>query len=66
MGWTIPKESIVNEAWVKDPTGARIIDFAAHPYHLWIHSQPFSGEVSRGTMLEHSVAGSDKHGIPLR
>jgi len=64
MGWTIPKEFVVNEAWVKDKYGKKIIDFDAHPYHLWSYSQPFSGEVSRDELLEHLT--SQHRCVPLR
>ena len=52
-GWTIPKEFTVNEAWVEDETGNRIIDFDDHPYSLWIYSRPFEGTVGLDELKAH-------------
>ncbi|MEP0339086.1 MAG: DUF4910 domain-containing protein [Alphaproteobacteria bacterium] len=53
LDWTIPQEFKVNAAWVEDPDGNRIIDFAEHPYAVWIYSRPFEGEVDRDELLQH-------------
>lgn len=55
LDWTIPPEFKVNEAWVEDPDGNRILDFAKEPYSVWIYSQPFEGEVDKDELLEHVV-----------
>jgi aminopeptidase-like protein len=38
--WTIPKEWTVREAWIKGPSGAKVIDFASHNLHLMSYSVP--------------------------
>jgi aminopeptidase-like protein len=66
-GWTVPKEFIVKEAWVADMSGRKVIDFAEHPYHLKIYSQPFDGTVDRSTLLSKiAVCDSLPEAIPLR
>jgi aminopeptidase-like protein len=66
-GWFIPKEFSVREAWIADSRGKKIIDFAEHPYHLRVYSQPFDGIVDLATILE-KIAVSDESptAIPLR
>jgi len=50
--WTIPPEFVVNEAWVEGPDGARVLDFADHPYHVHIYSTSFDGEMPLEKLLE--------------
>jgi len=52
-GWIIPKEFTVNEAWVEDAKGKRIIDFNEHPYSLWIYSRPFEGTMGLKELKQH-------------
>src|SRR5689334_17239832 len=40
--WTVPREWNVRDAYVKDSSGARVIDFQAHNLHLVNYSSPFS------------------------
>lgn len=65
--WIIPKEFKINEAYVLDPSGKRILDFATEPYCVWLYSQPFHGVVSRAELLEH-ISTTEQHpeAIPLR
>jgi aminopeptidase-like protein len=53
LGWTIPPEFAVNEAWVENEAGERVIDFADHCYHVWIYSQSFDGVLSRDELIEN-------------
>lgn len=66
-GWRVPKEFVVKEAWVASLDGKRVLDFAVHPFHLKIYSQPYSGVVDRETLLQ-KVATSEElpTAIPLR
>ena len=34
LDWVIPKGFKVNEAWVDNPLGNRIIDYSKHPYAI--------------------------------
>ena len=45
LDWVIPPEWNVNEAWVKDRDGNKIIDFAKNNLHLLGYSTPFSGNL---------------------
>ena len=38
--WTIPKEWTVNEAWIKDENGKKIINFENNNLHLVGYSTP--------------------------
>lgn len=38
--WTVPKEWVVNEAWIKKPDGTRMAVFADNNLHLVGYSQP--------------------------
>lgn len=67
LDWTIPQEFKVNEAWVEDPDGNRIIDFADHPYAVWIYSRPFEGEVDKDELLQHLTTDPNQpDAIPMR
>lgn len=51
--WKIPKEFRVNESFVIDPEGQRIMDFQDCHYHLMVYSQPFHGEMDLEELLTH-------------
>ncbi len=51
--WTIPKEWNVNEAWIKDPGGKKIVDFVNHNLHLLNYSIPFHGHLSLSQLKKH-------------
>ena len=51
--WTIPSEWNVNEAWVADSSGNKIIDFANNNIHLLGYSVPFRGKVGLAELKEH-------------
>jgi len=53
--WTVPQEWDVDEAYVEDLNGTRVIDFKEHPFHVWLFSEPFEGVVSREELLAHVV-----------
>jgi len=51
--WTVPDEWNVNEAWVKDPAGDKIIDFAEHNLHLMSYSVPLRKTMSLDALKPH-------------
>lgn len=51
--WTVPKEWLVHEAYIIDPTGKKICDFSRNNLHLLGYSEPFSGVLSLGELKEH-------------
>ena len=50
--WHVPEAWDVREAWFA-ANGVRYADFARHPLHVWSHSLPFRGRVSREELLGH-------------
>ncbi len=40
LDWTVPKEWNPREAWIRDPSGRRVVDFADHGLHLVGYSVP--------------------------
>ncbi len=53
LTWIVPRRWAVREAWLAHEDGTRIVDFADHPLHLWTHSVPFRGTVSRAELESH-------------
>lgn len=40
--WTVPEEWNIREAWIKDPQGLKVVDFANHNLHVLGYSAPVS------------------------
>lgn len=40
LDWTVPREWNPREAWIRDPSGRRVVDFADHNLHLVGYSAP--------------------------
>jgi aminopeptidase-like protein len=40
LDWTVPREWNVREAWIRDPSGRKVVDFADHGLHLLGYSVP--------------------------
>ncbi|MEO8614521.1 MAG: DUF4910 domain-containing protein [Luteolibacter sp.] len=38
--WTVPEEWNIREAWIKDPQGRKVVDFANHNLHVVGYSMP--------------------------
>jgi aminopeptidase-like protein len=51
--WEVPREWSVREAWIKDPQGRKVVDFADHSLHVLNYSAPFSGKVSLEALKPH-------------
>jgi aminopeptidase-like protein len=51
--WTVPREWNVRAAWVKDPSGDVVLDFARSSLHLLNYSVPFRGRVSLEELKGH-------------
>ena len=65
--WSIPKEFDVKSSYVIDPNGNKILDFDECSYHVYVYSQPFSGEMDRAALLEHvSTHKTLPDAVPLR
>jgi aminopeptidase-like protein len=51
--WTVPPEWNVLDAYVKDETGRRVIDFHKSNLHLMGYSEPFRGMLSLSDLKKH-------------
>jgi aminopeptidase-like protein len=51
--WSIPKEWNIRDAYVKDSTGKKIIDFAKSNLHVLNYSVPVNKKVSLSELKEH-------------
>lgn len=51
--WIVPPEWNVKEAWVKDSTGKKIIDYKKNNLHLLGYSEKFNGKVNLNELKDH-------------
>jgi aminopeptidase-like protein len=58
--WTVPKEWRVDEAYILDPNGKRILDVKDNNLHLLNYSIPFQGVVSKAELNTHLYSLPDK------
>lgn len=57
--WTIPPEWNVREAWIKDPNGGKVVDFADNNLHLAGYSIPFRGSLKLEELKHHIYSRED-------
>jgi aminopeptidase-like protein len=51
--WTVPDEWNVRDAWIRDRTGRRVVDFRRSNLHVVSYSQPLRRRVPRAELLAH-------------
>lgn len=51
--WTVPREWKVREAWIKDPAGRKVVDFAANNLHLVGYSLSVDARLSLDELQKH-------------
>ena len=51
--WIIPNSWNVNEAYIEDKSGDRLVDFKKSNLHLSAYSEAFSGMISHEELMEH-------------
>ncbi len=51
--WTVPNEWNIREAWVKDPDGRKIVDFADHSLHVLNYSVPVHETLALDELQAH-------------
>jgi aminopeptidase-like protein len=51
--WTVPKEWNVRDAWIKDPSGRKIVDFQESNLHLLNYSVPVHERLSLAELKPH-------------
>ncbi|QKV20542.1 DUF4910 domain-containing protein [Oricola thermophila] len=65
--WTAPREWNIRDAWVKDPSGRKVIDFKASNLHVLNYSVPVHKKVSLAELKEHCFTLPDQPDlIPYR
>ncbi len=51
--WTVPKEWNVRDAWIKDPSGRKIVDFNESNLHVLNYSTPVHGRMRLAELDAH-------------
>jgi aminopeptidase-like protein len=51
--WTVPKEWNINQAFIKNDRGEKIVDFARSNLHVVGYSVPFRGRISLNELKQH-------------
>ena len=51
--WTVPKEWNIRDAYIKDSSGKRVVDFQQNNLHVLNYSTPFHATVSREDLSSH-------------
>jgi aminopeptidase-like protein len=51
--WTIPKEWNIRDAFIKDPSGRRVVDFRDHNLHVMSYSVPVDTRMPLSRLREH-------------
>jgi aminopeptidase-like protein len=57
--WEVPLEWNIEDAWIKDPDGRKVVDFRAHNLHVVSYSEPAHAKVNFTDLLPrlHSLPG---------
>lgn len=53
LDWTVPREWNPREAWIRDPSGRRVVDFADHNLHLVGYSVPVHRRLPLNELRPH-------------
>ncbi len=65
--WTIPREWNIRDAYIKDPSGERVLDFKDSNLHVLSYSLPIHRRLSLGELKEHVFTLPDQPDlIPYR
>jgi aminopeptidase-like protein len=65
--WTVPKEWNIRDAWIKDPSGRKVVDFQEHNLHVLNYSVPIRAKLPLEELKEHLYTLPDKPDlIPYR
>ena len=65
--WVVPPEWHIREAWIKDASGHRVIDFAECNLHVVNFSQHVRATLSLGELRPHlHTAAADRRWVPYR
>jgi aminopeptidase-like protein len=65
--WTVPKEWNIRDAWIKDPSGRKVVDFQEHNLHVLGYSVPVHERLPLAELKKHLFTLPDKPDlIPYR
>ncbi len=65
--WTVPKEWNIKGAFIKNPRGEKVLDFAESTLHVVNYSVPFHGKLPLEELKKHIFTLPDRPGwIPYR
>lgn len=51
--WNVPPEWNINDAWIKDSYGNKIVDFSKNNLHILGYSEPFSSKLNFSELEKH-------------
>lgn len=67
LDWTVPQEWTVRDAWIKDESGRKVVDFKEHNLHLVSYSVPVRGRFTLDELKPHLFSLPDRPDwIPYR
>jgi aminopeptidase-like protein len=65
--WMVPKEWNIRDAWIKDPSGRKVVDFQEHNLHVLGYSVPVHERLPLAELKKHLFTLPDKPDlIPYR
>lgn len=65
--WTVPKEWNIRDAWIKDSSGQRLVDFQKLNLHVVSYSSPVHARMNLGELRSHLYTDSEHpEGVPYR
>lgn len=58
--WEVPPEWNIREAWIKDPRGHKVVDFAQHNLHVMGYSTPLHATMPLEDLRDHLFSLPDR------
>jgi aminopeptidase-like protein len=58
--WNVPEEWNIREAWIKDPQGRKVVDFADHNLHVLGYSTPVAAKMPLSELTAHLFSLPDQ------
>lgn len=67
LDWTVPKEWVIRDAWIKNATGERVVDFRKHNLHVLNYSAPIRAKLPLAKLKQNIFTLPDQPDlIPYR